>query len=351
MKNILQILLLISMALTSNGYMTADAQNLPKPQAYLVLSSYNVPIGQKGAMIGEFKGTGSEKVLLTEDLSKLFEIVEGNKLSLKKGKEINDSSPMIFPITVKTSNGEIKEFDLIKDQFVKNKVIAHRGAWKNTKEAQNSIGSLKKAIAIGCEGSELDVWLTTDSVIVINHDNDLDGMIIEKSPSEKLLRVKLSNGESIPLLSDYVDVIKTQNKTKLIIEIKSNRNEKALRLVDKVIQLINEKKAQGWVNYISFDYKALLRLRQFDETANLAILEPAVHLDVLALDKITGIDYHYGEYDKMSRLVERCDKLGLQTNVWTVNTKDLMIKMLDLKVDYITTDEPEMLLQIVKDSH
>ena len=35
-------------------------------------------------------------------------------------------------------------------------------------------------------------------------------------------------------------------------------------------------------------------------------------------------------------------------NVWTVNKEDMMKKMIDLNVDYITTDKPEEALKLVK---
>jgi glycerophosphoryl diester phosphodiesterase len=38
--------------------------------------------------------------------------------------------------------------------------------------------------------------------------------------------------------------------------------------------------------------------------------------------------------------VKEAHDLGLKVNVWTVNTSDGIREMLDLKVDFITTDEP-----------
>lgn len=54
--------------------------------------------------------------------------------------------------------------------FLKNGVVAHRGAWKNDGLPQNSIASLKKAISLEVAGSEFDVQLTADGVLVLNHD-------------------------------------------------------------------------------------------------------------------------------------------------------------------------------------
>ena len=49
------------------------------------------------------------------------------------------------------------------------KVIAHRGYWKTEGSAQNSIRSLERASEIGAYGSEFDVHLTADNVLVVYH--------------------------------------------------------------------------------------------------------------------------------------------------------------------------------------
>jgi glycerophosphoryl diester phosphodiesterase len=57
-------------------------------------------------------------------------------------------------------------------QFQKNKVIAHRGAWKAQGLPQNSLASLREAVRLGCEGSEFDVlekMILDGTIEYINH--------------------------------------------------------------------------------------------------------------------------------------------------------------------------------------
>ena len=58
------------------------------------------------------------------------------------------------------------------------KVIAHRGFWNCEGSAQNSIAALQKAQEIGVYGSEFDVSITADGIPVVNHDVDIDGLVI-----------------------------------------------------------------------------------------------------------------------------------------------------------------------------
>lgn len=89
-----------------------------------------------------------------------------------------------------------------KFNWNKNQVIAHRGAWKKNNFPQNSIASLNEAVKLGCYGSEFDVWMTADNVLVINHDPEFQGLVIEKVNYADLLTKTMSNGEKIPTLEE-----------------------------------------------------------------------------------------------------------------------------------------------------
>lgn len=91
-----------------------------------------------------------------------------------------------------------------KPKFHDNIVIAHRGAWKAKDLPQNSLASLKEAIAIGAHGSEFDVHITADDSMVVNHDDDFNGMLIEETTYGDLVKVKLPNGEKLPTLREYL---------------------------------------------------------------------------------------------------------------------------------------------------
>lgn len=108
-------------------------------------------------------------------------------------------------------------------------VIAHRGFWKAEGSAQNSITALKKAAEAGVYGSEFDVQLTADGVIVVNHDETIAGLTIGKTPYNKLKDLKLKNGETLPTLADYLKAGKQLPDIRLILEIKPHPTERDSR--------------------------------------------------------------------------------------------------------------------------
>lgn len=104
-------------------------------------------------------------------------------------------------------------------------VIAHRGCWKATGVPQNSRASLRASMGEGCYGSETDIWLTTDGKLVVNHDAKRDGLTLQDATYSQCSMMKLSNGESLPVLSDFLQILKdSDSKTKLIIEINLNNS-------------------------------------------------------------------------------------------------------------------------------
>lgn len=70
-------------------------------------------------------------------------------------------------------------------------------------------------------------------------------------------------------------------------------------------------------------------------------------MEDLINDRISGIDYSYYAYRQDKDLVAKAKKAGLLTNVWTVNNAEDLLLYYQQDVDYITTDEPELLLKII----
>ena len=95
-------------------------------------------------------------------------------------------------------------------------VICHRGYWDVEGSAQNSIRSLVKADSIGAWGSEFDVWMTADGVLVVNHDESYGGVVIETAKWKDLKNMRLANGEKLPTLKEMLNCGK-KLKTRLIL--------------------------------------------------------------------------------------------------------------------------------------
>jgi len=324
-------------------------QNNELPYVYLT----NYTISKQTNTIAYLKLNGGEikSVSITGEHSTGFTIGKNHELSVRPDKLKPGNDWFDITLTVTTSNGKLsKQFRIVKDEFIHNKVIAHRGAWKNTGAPVNSIAALNHAIAMGCEGSEFDIHMSADSLPLINHDPSVQGVSIAKTNAIELLKMKLANGEPLPTLENYLKAGMVQNKMKLILEIKPSElgKESSLALTQKVVALVEKLQAQAWVDYISFDFDACKEVMRLAPYAKVAYLRGDKTPTELAADHFFGLDYNFNILQKNPDWIPDAKNKNLTINVWTVNDKPALEEFLQKGVDFITTNEPELLLSMVK---
>jgi glycerophosphoryl diester phosphodiesterase len=229
------------------------------------------------------------------------------------------------------------------------KVVAHRGAWKNTGAPQNSIAALKEAIKMGCDGSEFDVHMSADSVLFINHDPHIQGLPIETTSSDVLAALKLTNGEPFPTLEAYLKEGIKQKQTRLILEIKPSAvsKERGIALAHKVVDMVKSSKAAAKVDYISFDYDICKEITRIAPKATVQYLNGDKTPDELLADGIHGLDYYIKVLEKNPTWIKEANNKKLITNAWTINDEKSMDWLIAESIDLITTNEPELLLKKV----
>lgn len=236
--------------------------------------------------------------------------------------------------------------------FAQPKVIAHRGFWKTDGSAQNSITSLVKADSIGCYGSEFDVWLSKDNVLVVNHDPIFKGHNMQKSTAAKLAKVKLDNGEPLPTLKAYLEEALEHPNIELILELKSHKTpERETQAAEKIVEMVKEYGLENRTQYIAFSLhatKEFIRLAP----AGTPVYYLNGELSPRELKEIgcAGLDYNLGVIRKHPEWITEAHELGLKVNVWTVNKDKDMEWLIDRGVDFITTNEPVLLQELIKKS-
>lgn len=228
-------------------------------------------------------------------------------------------------------------------------VIAHRGYWKTDGSAQNSITALQKADSIGCYGSEFDVWPAADGQLVVNHDPTYKGMRIEGTSSSKLGRLKLSNGENLPTLAQYLKAAQPLH-TRLILELKGHsKPNRETEAVEKIVALVKEYGLENRMEYISFSQHAVREfIRLVPAGTPVFYLDGNLSPQQLKEMGCAGPDYHYNVFRKHPEWIQECHDLGLKVNAWTVNKEEDMKWLIEQKADFITTNEPIMLQMLLK---
>ncbi len=229
------------------------------------------------------------------------------------------------------------------------KVIAHRGYWDTTGSAQNSLRALAKADSVGCFASEFDVWMTSDGVLVVNHDADINGVHIETSPAKKVLAEKLSNGENVPTLESYLQLAAKQ-PSRIVLELKTHDSRKHERKAIKdIVAMVKKYGLEDKTDYITFSKYGFQDLIKYTPkgTAVYYLSGDYIPWQVKEMGG-AGIDYSLKAMKKHREWVKMSHDLGMEVNVWTVNEPEDMQWCIDHGVDYITTNAPELLQEILK---
>ncbi len=228
--------------------------------------------------------------------------------------------------------------------------IAHRGEWRSESSAQNSRTSLRRALDLGIFGSEIDIWLTRDNHIMVNHDNKYDGVSLQDTTFAACKRLRLSNGERMPELKQLLKILKrSKSPTRLVVEVKTHRDPQRSRACAAMaVSEIRCRKLEDRVMYISFSIEACQTIHALAPDADVAYLEGDRAPEELHRMGLNGIDYHFSKFQAHPEWVGEAHRLGMNVNVWTVDDPKDIRAMQALGVDYITTNEPAQCEAIIR---
>ena len=233
----------------------------------------------------------------------------------------------------------------------KTQIVAHRGYWDTPNNAQNSITALKTAQQIAVYGSEFDVNMTADGVMVVSHGPKLESIPdVQKATYKEVKKVRLKNGEKVPTLKKYLKEGE-KGDIKLIFELKVHpAGEIENEAVKKSVEMVKKMNLQDKVEFISFSLEACRQIAQLMPGVMVQYLNGKIPPKELKEMGIMGLDYHYSNFVQHPEWVKEAHDLGMIVNVWTVNKEEMMQQMINLGVDYITTDKPELCIRLIEES-
>lgn len=224
------------------------------------------------------------------------------------------------------------------------KMIAHRGA--SGLELENTAAAFVAAGNRSYWGIETDVHRTADGHFVVIHDDEtrrvaLCDLPVEGSSFEVLrgLAMKDKDGAvrgdlQIPTLQEYIRICRKYGKIS-VLELKNRFVPEDIARIVKIIR------AEGWLDqtvFISFSLKNLLDLRKLLPEQPLQYLVEEVKDDLLQTLKENRLDLDIYHPALTKKVVEQVHEAGRTVNVWTVDQIEDAEKLLDMGVDYITSN-------------
>ena len=195
----------------------------------------------------------------------------------------------------------------------------------------------------------------TEYHLLITHDLTFNGVTICEATYDQCKDLTLGNGEKMPQLQDFLDMVKsaTDNETRLVIEVKDH-GTKTLddRAAEATVKAVEEAGMKGdeKIKYISFSQDACKKIIALEPEAEVAFIcanaNSALTPQALHNQGYHGFDYEIGLLRNNLRWIREAHDLGMIVNVWTVNSASDIIEMMRQGVDFVTTNDPETGLDI-----
>jgi glycerophosphoryl diester phosphodiesterase len=192
--------------------------------------------------------------------------------------------------------------------------------------------------------------MTSDGVVVVNHDGNIGGVDIQSHPYSDVQDMRLVNEERMPTLDEYLLQGMRNRDCKLVLELKPHATAaQEDALVEKCIVALKTRRlfSPEQVAFISFSRHICRELARKAPGFTVQYLEGDAAPSALHAEGINGIDYHYNVFYKHPEWVKEAHDLGMSVNVWTVDRKEDIENMRDLGVDQITTNDPALTREIL----
>lgn len=235
------------------------------------------------------------------------------------------------------------------------KIIAHRGS-KGT-HPENTLEAIEEAVRVGSDGIEIDVHLSLDKEIIVIHDETVDRTTDGNGKVQDLTLMELKNLDAgnwfapeysncrIPTLKEVFYFLEEIDYKGLVnIELKTDCYSYP-GIEEKVIAFVAEKNWSFTVEYSSFNYQTLIRLKRVDSSCKIALLFENNGENIAFLGSDIPVRMWHPKLSWF-RSISLFQAPEIPVRVWTVNdSKDIQF-CLSKQIAGIITDYPQKALEI-----
>ncbi|TXT54322.1 MAG: hypothetical protein BAJATHORv1_70022 [Candidatus Thorarchaeota archaeon] len=252
-------------------------------------------------------------------------------------------------------------------------IMGHRG--NPSAAPENTLEAIKAAVDIGVDFIETDIRLTSDDRIVLFHDDTLERItgeadVVSNYTLDDLLSFDMGalytpDGETYPFKDKGYKIATLEKSLSMFPDMKFN-----LDIKDDIddfpqilIDLLIRHGAKNRVVIGSFHSQQVERVRGIDSEIMTSahpgevkrfVLGMKAHLDRFLVKNpryfALQVPMQSGRIKVISkRFIDAAHNRGVAVHVWTINEAETMNELIDLGIDGIFTDEPQLLKDILSD--
>jgi len=250
--------------------------------------------------------------------------------------------------------------------------VAHRGG--SALAPENTLAAFSVGLQHDADALEMDVHLSKDGEIIVTHDPLLErttGQLGEVADYDAktlggfnaavaFAGATVYGSQKIPTFDEVLDLVEREAKRPVVLQVEIKLRNDGTRypgIEEKLIAKLHERGRIESTIIISFDFPSLARIQELEPRIQTGALiskkymtsigakgPKAVAEDIASLKvDYVGINYQYLSQTLYNEF--RSKKLGV--GAWTVNEAVDISRFHKMGVDFITSDRPDLLLQII----
>jgi glycerophosphoryl diester phosphodiesterase len=223
-------------------------------------------------------------------------------------------------------------------------IMGHRGA--AALEPENTLRSIRTALAMGVAAVEIDVQLTKDGELAVIHDGTVDRTTNGKGAVRDFTLAELKGldagkGEAIPSLAEVVAAV--DGRAHLVIEVKHPEAAPAL------LKFFQGRDIFARTHVISFWHPVIKALREQEPRLRTGVLLVGCPADPVGLARAAlaeALVLHYGYVTP--DLVDAVHEAGLLVYIWNIDDVETVKPYLAMNLDGIGSNRPDVLVEYIK---
>ena len=204
---------------------------------------------------------------------------------------------------------------------------------------------------MGFKYIETDLRMTLDREVIAFHDSDLKRLFNLDLKVKDLTFNEINNlfKEKKCSLLTFEDALKK------FPEVHFNIDLKVKEVIEDSIKIVADLNGFDRVCFASFHSSHTEKVLQHNQNATISMgMKDVVLFKLFKINnkkiKIMQIPLRWKGINILTRnLIKKADKINLLVHAWTINDRETINNLIDAGVNGIVTDEPELLMEIMKE--